>query len=409
MICTTRLSLGLFGMALLAIPGHPASQLTNISVRAGSGADASTLIVGFTIAGSGSKSMLVRGIGPTLSVFNVPSPLADPELRLFAQGGAEVASNDNWGGSPAIAGAAAAVGGFALPSGSLDAAVLAPLPVGSYSAHLTARSGTGVALVEAYDTDGALSSAQISNLSARCLAGTGGNVLTVGFAISGDTALTVLIRAVGPSLAAFGVNGTLANPQLRLFSGRGSVIGSNDDWLAAAGWSAAFSAVGAFPLATNTRDATLLVSLAPGSYTAQTSGADNASGVALIEVYAVPNPPASSLVLRPVDNSAQGTPPGSISGGVGQGGTLPAVLTQARPVYPFDLRAAGIVGEALIDFIVDVDGRVVNAFVLRATDARFGESALAAVRQWIFRPGRNAAGRAVPTLMQVPIVYTLNS
>lgn len=84
------------------------------------------------------------------------------------------------------------------------------------------------------------------------------------------------------------------------------------------------------------------------------------------------------------------------------------VLTQARPLYPLELRIAGVVGEALIDFIVDVDSRVVNALVLRATDARFGESALNAVRQWTFRPGRNAAGQAVPTHMQVPIIYTLD-
>lgn len=386
----------------LACTTHAASRLTNVSVRSTAGSGSDTLIVGFSIAGTGSKSMLVRGVGPTLAAFNVTNPVADPQLRLFNQANTAIVTNDNWGGDPALANLATSVGAFALPANSRDAAFVATLAPGSYSAHLESNTNNGIALVEAYDADTATASAHIRNVSARSTAGTGAAVLTIGFSISGDVPKTVLIRAVGPSLVPLGVDGALANPQLRLFSPTRAVIGLNDDWPSAAGWSAAFTAAGAFQLTTNTRDAVLLVNLPPGTYTAQASGVNNTSGVALIEVYDVANPPAASYVLRPVENTDP-FPPVDLP----RGGSVPAVLTQARPQYPFELRRAGISGEALIDFVVNSEGRVQNAFALRATDVLFAESALAAVRQWTFRPGL-LNGQPINTHMQVPIVFTLN-
>jgi TonB family protein len=183
---------------------------------------------------------------------------------------------------------------------------------------------------------------------------------------------------------------------------------TNDDWVASAGWGAAFTSVGAFALGTNTRDAALLVSLPPGTYTAQASGVSATVGVALIEVYDVPNPPATSFVLRPAENvpapSATFTGTSTDLSRVDQ---TPTVLTQARPVYPVDLLRAGLAGETIVDFIVNVEGRVENAYIYSATDVRFGESAVAAVRQWTFRPGRRG-GQDVATHMQVPVVFTLN-
>lgn len=61
----------------------------------------------------------------------------------------------------------------------------------------------------------------------------------------------------------------------------------------------------------------------------------------------------------------------------------------------------------MVDFIVNVEGRVVNAYAIRATDILFAESAVAAVSQWTFQPGR-VAGQPVATHMQVPIIFTLN-
>ncbi|MDP3072756.1 MAG: energy transducer TonB [Opitutaceae bacterium] len=381
-----------------------ASRLTNVSVRSTAGTGADTLIVGFSLTGSGTKQMLVRGIGPALTPFGVPGVVTDPRLQLFNSAAATLATNDDWGGSATVAAAFAAVGAFALPPASRDAALLTPLPTGTYSMHLVSAGGPGIALVEAYDTDTGTPTAWISNISARSLAGTGAAVLTVGFAITGEERKTVLIRAVGPTLAGFGVGGALTNPVLRLVSSRGNEIGLNDDWSAAAGWGPVFSMVGAFSLATNSRDSALLVSLAPGAYTAQASDAGGGSGVALIEVYDVPSPPITSYVLQPVEFSSAPFPrtPTALAS------VNPVVLTQARPIYPFDLRRAGLTGEVSVDFIVEPTGLVSGAYPVRAHDTQFSASAIAAVSQWIFRPGRNAAGQNVAVRMQVPIIYTLD-
>jgi hypothetical protein len=102
----------------------------------------------------------------------------------------------------------------------------------------------------------------------------------------------LLVRAIGPTLAGFGVDGAAVDPKLDLFrSGNAAAISSNDNWGTATNPSdvaAAAVSVGAFALAPGSKDAVLLVTLAPGSYTAQVSGANNATGISLVEVYEVP-------------------------------------------------------------------------------------------------------------------------
>jgi TonB family protein len=257
--------------------------------------------------------------------------------------------------------------------------------------------------MEGYDADGGTATAQISNLSTRSLAGTGASVLTIGFAITGDASKTVLIRAVGPTLGGFGVAGAVANPQLRLFSSRSNELGFNDDWFPAANWSEAFASVGAFSLGSASRDAALLVSLPAGTYTAQASGVNNTTGVALIEIYDVPAAPAGAFVFRPVENTVPGDFPraGSIA-------TQATVISQARPAYPFELRRIGATGEALVQLAIGTDGRVTDTVVLRSHDIQFADAAAAAVRQWTFTPARNAAGQPVIQINQVPIIFTLS-
>jgi protein TonB len=85
----------------------------------------------------------------------------------------------------------------------------------------------------------------------------------------------------------------------------------------------------------------------------------------------------------------------------------PVPKFQARPQYPFEMRRAGIAGEVVVDFIVDTNGDVQNAYALRSTQREFEAAAVQAVTKWKFRPGRKG-GRDVPTHMQVPIVFTLN-
>ena len=85
----------------------------------------------------------------------------------------------------------------------------------------------------------------------------------------------------------------------------------------------------------------------------------------------------------------------------------PVAKFQARPQFPFEMRRAGISGEVLVDFIVDTNVDVRNAFAAHSSQREFEASAVQAVSKWKFRPGRKN-GHAVFTHMQVPIVFTLN-
>ncbi len=240
--------------------------------------------------------MLIRGIGPALAgpPFNLGGTLADPVLTLFGPDSATrvAATNDNW--SPADAATFTATGAFALPAGSRDAVIVAPLAPGSYTAQVTgAGAGTGIALVELYDADvpAGTTSARLVNTAVRAQVGTGANVLIPGLVVGAGAPKTVLIRAVGPGLAAapFNVPGTLAEPVVTLFV-RSLSVATNAAWNSAANATAIRTAardVGAFPLAEGSRDSALLVTLPAGPYTIQVSGANGTSGIALVEVYEV--------------------------------------------------------------------------------------------------------------------------
>ena len=280
----------------LAAAGAQPGRISNLAIRSLAGSGAQTLIVGVSVGGSGTsgpKPLLLRGIGPGLAAFGVTGTLADPKLEVYA-GASKISENDNWGGNAQIATVAAQVGAFALgASTTADAALYNPsLAPGTYSVQITAASGAnGVALAEIYDASPATAftatTPRLTNVSARSQVGTGGNVLIAGFAISGETSKTVLIRAIGPTLTAFGVPGALANSKLDVFSGNTAII-SNDDWGGDAQLTAGFASAGAFPISANSRDAAVLVTLPPGSYTAQVSGVNNTTGIALVEVYELP-------------------------------------------------------------------------------------------------------------------------
>jgi hypothetical protein len=271
-------------------------RLVNISCRATVGTGADILIAGFVVGGagtSGSESLLIRGSGPALVPFGIAGTLPDPQLQIYS-GATVLGTNDGWGGSAQIASTAAAVGAFAWSdSSSHDAALLEGLSGGPYTAQIAGESAdSGIALAEIYDATPAgtytLSTPRIVNISARVQVGTGGNILIAGFAIGGTTSRTVLIRASGPALAAFGVAGTLPDPQLQLYSGA-TMLESNDGWGGNAQISESAASVGAFAWSSSTsNDSAILVTLPPGPYTAQVSGASGDTGVALVEIYEVP-------------------------------------------------------------------------------------------------------------------------
>ncbi len=276
--------------SLTVVPAEAggAGRLVNLSVRTRAGTGAATLIVGLTVGGAGARPLLVRGIGPALASFGIGGFLGDPNLTIY-RGSQVISDNDNWGGAPALIAAFSAVGAFPLAPASLDAAVMGSFSVGSYSVQVEGRgSASGVALAEIYEAPGGseAAGARLINVSARAAVGTGADVLIAGFAIAGPSSRSVIIRAVGPTLAAFGVNGALEDPTLRIFA-NGVVIAANDNWNREPALTAAFSAVGAFPLSSS-RDAALLITLPPGSYSAQVAGVGETTGVALVEVYEVP-------------------------------------------------------------------------------------------------------------------------
>jgi arabinogalactan endo-1,4-beta-galactosidase len=271
-------------------------RLVNLSTRASVGTGGNILIAGFVIGGSGTsgpESILARASGPALAAFSVPGTLPDPQLQLYS-GSSVLETNNGWEGSPGITSAAAAVGAFAWTmDSSHDSAIDTTLSAGSYTLQIAGQSGdTGVALAEVYDSTptGAYTSAtpRLVNLSARVQVGTGGNILIAGFAIGGTTSKTVLVRASGPALTAFSVPGVLPDPELQLYSGS-TIVATSDAWGGNAQIAATAASVGAFNWASaSSNDSAILVTLAPGAYTAQVSGASGDTGVALVEVYEVP-------------------------------------------------------------------------------------------------------------------------
>lgn len=253
------------------------TRLSNLSVRTAMSAG-QTLIVGVVVAG-GPRNLLVRAAGPALAGFGLTGAMSDPRLELY-NGGDLIFENNDWPSD--LSATFAGVGAFAFASGSRDAAFVQGVE-GNRS--IQARgTAAGVVLVEAYDL-GAGNSPRLINVSARNRVGTGDDILIAGFNVAGEGVKQVLIRAVGPKLTAFGVSGVLNDPKLELHGG-GAKIADNDNW--SASLAPVFVAVGAFALDAGSRDAALVASLAPGSYTVQVSGVNNTTGEALVELYEVP-------------------------------------------------------------------------------------------------------------------------
>lgn len=277
-----------------------AGRLINLSTRASvaSGA-APTLIVGFVVQSAQSRLHLIRAIGPTLQSFGVSGFMPNPRLQAFVDNGTTSvpivnAANDDWtpnspDGFP-IAETTAAVGGFPLPQGSRDAVLLPILPGGLYTAHAKSADGVGgVVLVEVYETKVPDVPSRLINLSTRTQVGVGENELIAGFVVGGAGPSRLLVRAVGPGLAPFGVSGLLAQPVLSLRSRFSDIIQRNQGWTTGtntADLRGAAGLVGAFSL--EPADCAMVVTLAPGEYTAQVSGVAGSTGEALVEIYVLP-------------------------------------------------------------------------------------------------------------------------
>ena len=276
-------------------------RLRNLSSRVRVGpASQRTLITGFVIGGPNSKRVLLRGVGPALAEFGVNGAIGNPRLELYNAAGQRIGDNEDWSGAETAA-AIAQVGAFALASGSRDAAMLTTLEPGAYTMHVKDGGETGVALAEIYDAspNPQAEYQRLVNISSRGMVEGGEGVLIGGFIVAGNAPKRVLVRGVGPALAGFGVANTLANPAVAIFSGP-TVVAQNDDWSVGSAVtavqvaatsveiSAAGQATGAFAFAAGSKDAAVIVTLAPGAYTAQVTSVDGSTGVALVEIYEIP-------------------------------------------------------------------------------------------------------------------------
>ncbi len=273
-----------------------ASRLVNLSTRGQVNGGAGLMIAGFVINGDRPKQVLVRAVGLALAGFGLPGALSNPVLTLLDNTNRRIATNAGWGtatNAAAISASVTRVGAFPLAAGSADSAALVTLPPGAYTAQISgAANTTGLALVEAYDADPlANDTSRALNLSTRGVAGSDSSKMIAGFVIEGASSRRVLIRAIGPALAAFGVPGTLAEPQLEIYNSRGLLHAAAGEWgrqSNVADIRSAAEATGAFALADGSKDSAMVITLLPGAWTVQVGGLPGTTGVALVEVYVLP-------------------------------------------------------------------------------------------------------------------------
>ncbi len=278
----------LYGAGPPYLFGNDGPILANISTRAKVDSGDDALIGGFIIQGSGPATVIVRAIGLSLSAAGLANPLHDPLLTIFDGTGRQIAKNDDW-----ISGAnAETIASYRLdPSNSIESALLLTLDPGEYTAVISSFSDpmqpaeAGVALFELFDLH--TTSGRAVNLSTRGQVLAGDDVLIGGFIIGGGLEKPIVVRALGPSLSG-SVNGAvLANPQLELHDGNGTLLQSNDNW-AQSPDADAIEAEGLAP--TKPLESALQATLAPGSYTAIVRGVNGATGVGLVEIYDLSQP-----------------------------------------------------------------------------------------------------------------------
>ncbi len=307
------------------------SRLINISTRGFVGTGSDVMIGGFILGGNLPKQLLLRGFGPTLSTFGVPGPLlANPTMELYWDHDSNpntaailIASNNDWGtpvtlcNSPAVCGTPADISATGMsansyapsnPNRALDAALLATLQPGTYTVNLSGVSGgTGVGLMGVDDPDGS-TLPKLVNISTRGRVQTGSQIMIGGFIIgSGTGNKQVLLRAFGPTLATFGVIGSLANPVLELYADHDSnpltnaiLVATNDDYQtpitqcnapAVCGTPTEIVATGmaacedyAVGFSNCGLDSAILATLPPGAYTVNVRGFNNLTGVGLVGI-----------------------------------------------------------------------------------------------------------------------------
>jgi hypothetical protein len=233
------------------------------------------LIGGTIITGTQPKKIIVRAAGPSLTLAD---KLADPILELHDGSGALLEMNDNWVDSP---NKQAIIDSMVAPADPLEPAIIRSVAPGNYTAIVRGvNNTTGIATVEVYDLDTSANS-KLANISTRGLVQTGDNILIAGTIVVGQTSRKAIIRALGPSLS---VPGKLSDPILELHDGNGALLEANDNWMDSPNKQAIIDSTIPPP---NASEAAIVRTLTPGAYTAVVRGANNATGIVVVEVYAL--------------------------------------------------------------------------------------------------------------------------
>jgi len=251
----------------------------NISTRGLIGTEQDSLIGGFIVTGTADKTVVLRALGPSLSDTGLSGVADDPLFTVFDTTGTALASNDDWQTDP---GAAQIMADGLAPSDPAEAATIQTLAPGAYTFVVTGKDLTpGIGLVEAYDLS-SLADSKLANLSTRGSVGTGDDVLISGFIVGDVASNTVVIRAIGPSLASVGVANALSDPMLTVYDSNGSVIASNDNWESDPSATDILED-GLAP--TDAAESATLLHLPAGAYTTIVSGVGGATGIGLAEFF----------------------------------------------------------------------------------------------------------------------------
>lgn len=266
-------------------PSPTPAQALNISTRLRVEPGERVMIGGFIVTGSAPKVVALRGVGPSLADSGITGVLADPTLELRDSGGALLFQNDDWQDDPSQAAQLNALG-LALQDPKESGIVATLQPGSSYTAILAGNdAGSGVALVEIYDTNPNADS-QFANISTRGFVQTGDNVMIGGFILGGSGASTaVAVRGLGPSLDQAGLSNVLADPTLELRNSNGAILVSNNNWQDDPISAAQLTAHGLAPQ--DSLESGIFASLPPGAFTAILAGSNNGVGLGLVEIYDV--------------------------------------------------------------------------------------------------------------------------
>ena len=246
----------------------------NISTRLKVGTGDNALIGGFIVTGTGKKRVLLRALGPSIPLGGT---LADPRLELYNGAGQLVASNDNWKDAP---NKQEIIDSSIPPTADAESAILTTVAPGNYTAVVSGTGGsTGVALIEVYDLESGGDSS-LANISTRGFVEPGNNVLIGGIIFAGQLPRKIIVRAIGPSL---GRPDALSDPRLELRNANGGLVAENNNWRT----SQESEIIGTTIPPANDLESAVVATLPPAAYTAIVQGVGNATGIALVEAYAL--------------------------------------------------------------------------------------------------------------------------